>query len=234
MRRYGVFADDLTGSMDAGMQFLKKKISARVCMDPRYLYRILEDTNMVVIDTETRNVSKNIARKRITQFVDLCHENNIELIYKKIDSTLRGNIGEELDVVLEKTNTDIIFFAPALPENNRRVKNGYHYIGDKKIGDSEISKDPLFPVRESFIADIIGKQIDKKSYLISLQTLRANVEALLLKIEKLNVDGYKIMIFDSEVEEDLNRVAFLISKIKISVLPCGSAGLLSSIISNNS
>ena len=233
MKKYGIFADDLTGSMDAGMQFLKKKINIKVCMDPRYLYKILEDSNMVVIDTETRNVSKNIARRKITQFIDLCHKNNVELIYKKIDSTLRGNIGEELDVVLEKTKTDIIFFAPALPENNRRVKNGYHYIGDKKIGDSEISKDPLAPVSESFIADIIGQQIDKKSYLIDIKTLRANMEILLSKVEKLDIEGYKIIIFDSEVEEDLNRIALLISKIKMNVLPCGSAGLLSSIISNN-
>jgi len=49
------------------------------------------------------------------------------LVYKKTDSMLRGNVGSELEALLELTGCDAAVLAPSLPENGRRVKDGMLY-----------------------------------------------------------------------------------------------------------
>ena len=50
------------------------------------------------------------------------------IIYKKIDSTLRGNIGYEIDAILQKTDIPMAFVAPSLPEQNRTLAGGIMMI----------------------------------------------------------------------------------------------------------
>lgn len=51
----------------------------------------------------------------------------LNVYIKKIDSTLRGNLGAEIKAVDDVFNPDIVIIAPAYPANQRVTIGGYHY-----------------------------------------------------------------------------------------------------------
>jgi uncharacterized protein YgbK (DUF1537 family) len=76
-------------------------------------------------------------------------------IFKKTDSTLRGNIGAELKALLETTGERSIVFVPAFPEMGRTTRNRIHYVHGVPLVNTEFGIDPLSPVRSSDIAEVL-------------------------------------------------------------------------------
>ena len=57
--------------------------------------------NSNVIDTESRHISKEEAKEKVKAIVSKFSKDKIEFFYKKVDSTLRGNIGSEIEGFVE-------------------------------------------------------------------------------------------------------------------------------------
>ena len=49
-------------------------------------------------------------------------------IYKKTDSALRGNIGAELEAMMQASGEEQLPFVPAFPQIGRTTVNGTHFI----------------------------------------------------------------------------------------------------------
>lgn len=75
---------------------------------------------------------------------------NIKCVYKKIDSTLRGNLGAEIKAVADVFKPDIVIIAPAYPANQRITIGGYHLLEGKPIELTEIANAPKTPVKIIF------------------------------------------------------------------------------------
>jgi len=88
-QKLGIVADDLTGAMDSSGYFAHQGLSTVVILDPNFS----SDADVVVINTNSRAEDPGTARKKIKQAVRSLVG---RVVYKKIDSTLRGNIGAEL------------------------------------------------------------------------------------------------------------------------------------------
>ena len=101
-----VIADDLTGANDTGVQFSKQGYSTQVAIlsdtQSQHLASTLsqEALDVLVIDTETRDADAAAARARIRAVLASLYLQPGDIVYKKIDSTLRGQIGVELDECL--------------------------------------------------------------------------------------------------------------------------------------
>ncbi|PTX17321.1 putative sugar-binding protein [Halanaerobium congolense] len=120
-----VIADDLTGATDTGVQFAIKNYTSSVIICQKNirnqkLANIKAD--VLVIDTETRDVDHRTSKKRINDILDNLDIKRDDIIYKKIDSTLRGNIGLEIDLIMEKLNIDLCIFSPSFPKSKRITK----------------------------------------------------------------------------------------------------------------
>jgi len=224
-KKYAVIADDLTGAMDVGMQLLKKNIRVRVCISSKFMDTVYKNTDVVIFDTETRNIDEKLAYDKLKKWINRLNRKNFYLIYKKIDSTLRGNIGKELDAVLDKSEKELIIFAPALPYNRRITLGGYHYVNGKKLEETEFARDLFSPVSHSNIPDIIHTQSKQKIYTISLKALRQGKVILKQEIMKAYNNKCSIVVIDAEKDEDLEEIAKALSESNIKILTCGSAGL---------
>ena len=111
-----VIADDLTGANDTGVQFTKKGYNSRVSIfDKSAAQNIPEDLDVFVMDTETRELESKTARKRLKSILEKININKKDVVYKKVDSTLRGNIGIELEEIMIILNRDICIFSPSYP-----------------------------------------------------------------------------------------------------------------------
>ena len=116
--------------------------------------------------------------------------------FKKTDSTLRGNIGAELQALMEVTGVTTLPFVPAFPEMGRTTRNGIHYVHGVPIAESEFANDPLSPVRESEVA----KVLQRTSRIHATSANLANLATL-----KGEVDG--CAVFDCASREDLRAIA---------------------------
>ena len=153
-----IIADDFTGALDTGIQFVKNHVKTAVFADDRQFSAGSCAADAVVINSDTRNASSDEAYAVICRIVRAGMDAGIEYYYKKTDSALRGNIGSEIRAVMDETGADAVQFVPALPHMNRYTRNGVHYIDGVPAGESIFANDNYSPVRNSAVADIIHEQ----------------------------------------------------------------------------
>ena len=214
MSKLLIIADDLTGAADTAVKFAKKGISTFVLPDLPAEDNVLEDDfEVLVLNTESRHLEADSARERIKRAYRFGQVNGTKYCYKKTDSTLRGNIGAELEALLLAANKQFLAFAPAFPEQHRTTKNGIQFIGGKRIEKSAFVADILNPMAESLISSIIGRQSA-----LTVKTIN-NVQSADWKAEN------GITVFDAESEEDLRKIVFALKEKSLLEITAGSAGL---------
>jgi uncharacterized protein YgbK (DUF1537 family) len=122
-----VIADDLTGANDTGVQFAKNGCETMVSIleDKSFKVVVPDDLDVMVIDTETREVGEKIARSRIKNILKKLNITKKDIVYKKVDSTLRGNTGAELEEIMTILNRDICIFSPSYP-SYQRITVGFY------------------------------------------------------------------------------------------------------------
>jgi len=227
----GVIADDFTGACDVAVQFEKQGLETVVLTDVEFLssFKGKGVFDVVVVDTETRNLTSEDTYRKVRGAVRFLQQNNVKLVYKKIDSTLRGNIGAEINAVMDELNVKAVIVAPAFPDQKRTVINGQLLVNGVSIEKTEYAYDPLNPVSDSRISMLIERQAKKKVGEIPLSRIRKDVDAIVEAIRSRIEAGKRIIVADAEFQSDLERIAR--ASLALNVLPCGSAGLASALSS---
>jgi uncharacterized protein YgbK (DUF1537 family) len=223
-----IIADDFTGATDTGVQFRKAGLRVNVIISTLHLQEDLEQSDVLVVDLESRFDTAEIAYRKCydlgKQIAGLADVN----IYKKLDSTFRGNIGAEIDGLMDSLKIRMSLVAPAWPINGRTTENGDIYINGVKLAKTEAANDPRTPVKLSGVAGIINLQSKRKCKLIH----SPKVQSARFKYKNLISDemgkGSEILIFDCVREADLDEIAYLIQHHSdFPILMVGSAGLAS-------
>lgn len=211
-----IIADDFTGALDTGVQFAKRGIRTQV-----FTTYNIEDTDLkpetevLVVDTESRPLSKEEAYKRVHVVSEWAVKKRIPVIFKKTDSALRGNIGMELQAVVDAEPSHSLFFLPGYPQMERFTRNGVQYISGILLEDSVFGKDPFEPVTCSYIPEIIGLESD-----IPVACITEKEE-----ISIAETSGAKIIICDVTSPLDIDcRLEELSESGKLRML-AGCAGL---------
>jgi uncharacterized protein YgbK (DUF1537 family) len=222
-RFLGVIADDFTGACDAGIQFRKCGLETVVLADVEKIRKHKAATDVVVVDTETRNLDPKVAYDKVKQTLKTFQKFGIKLVYKKIDSTLRGNVGAELNAVLDETLIKGVLVAPSYPQQGRTVVNGQAYVKGVPLEKTEFAYEFLSPVKDSHVQTLIKGQSKRKIGCLNLSMIRAGPNELRDCLEKLLEKGNRIIVADTETKEDLDKIAK--ASADLNLLPCGSAGL---------
>lgn len=146
MIKLAVIADDLTGANDTALQFAKRNIKSSVEINFMQMADV-KDKEVIVVDTDSRDLDEDLSYKRVKDICEEMSRYNIKCAYKKIDSTLRGNLGAEIKAVDDVFKPDIVIIAPAYPANQRITIGGYHLLEGKPIELTEIANAPKTPVK---------------------------------------------------------------------------------------
>lgn len=211
-----IIADDFTGALDTGIQFKKRGISTQVFTKTRIEdNEIKADTEVLVIDSESRPLSKEEAYLEVLSIARWALSKGIGIIFKKTDSALRGNIGAELKAVADAAEDGKVFFLPGYPEIRRITKKGMHYIDGELLENSVFGKDPFEPVKKSYIPDIIKDQSS-----VPVISLRSNEAIPETKDEKAG-----IIVCDTVSTEDIDKRLDELLEKKYLKLIAGCAGL---------
>ncbi|MEM3381941.1 MAG: four-carbon acid sugar kinase family protein [Candidatus Bathyarchaeia archaeon] len=224
MVEIGVIADDLTGANNTGVQFSKQGLRTIVLTRVESLKDMPRDIDVIVIDTESRALPSSLAYDRVKIAAEKLVEAKVPIIYKKIDSTLKGNIGSELDGVMDVTGIKTAIVAPAFPANKRITVGGYQLVNQVPLSKTEAAFDPVTPVRESHVPTLIARQSRRKVGYVGLASVM-ELQSLVENLRDCVQRGEEIIILDSITQGDLKRIAQAAVKLNLHRLTCGPAGL---------
>jgi D-threonate/D-erythronate kinase len=225
MRHIAIIADDLTGASDSGVQFARKGLDTQVIFNLEHFAADIREMDAVVLDTDSRSVPKEAAFEKVTEAAILVEQSGFKHVYKKMDSTLRGNLGTEIDAVMDKIHVDFAVVAPAYPKIGRTTLQGVHFLNGVSIDQTEIARDPKCPVKESNLVKLFTAQSKRKVGLIPLDILRSGNKQVLSQIKSLLQDQTEIIVFDAVTEDDMKQIAEIIAASDYRILWAGSAGL---------
>lgn len=224
----GIIADDLTGANDTALQFKKCNAKTKILLDYSIPPENDLSTEIWAISTESRNIPAEQAEARILETIENLNKNlNLEYFYKKIDSTLRGNIARETLTMVKTLNYDAAIIIPAFPSEGRITVGGYHLSKGTPIGRTEMARDPHSPITESYVPSLFKNQLKEDEQnivgLIGLKTIMNGAGPILIKINELIKEGKKLIIADSASAVDIEQVVLAINKSNYKILPAGTA-----------
>jgi len=219
-----IIADDLTGANDTGVQFARQGLHTEILLEGTALPPTLEAI-AVVVDTNSRAIPADVAYSRVREVTEQAHRAGFQHYYKKLDSTLRGNIGVELTAILNVGLHDFALVMPAFPKTGRTTIGGYHLLQGIPLSTTEIAKDPKSPVLETYLPELLRKQTNALVGHIGIADLSQGEDAIIATIRRYRSEGVTILSCDAWLDEHFQLVAQAAMQVSSRVLWAGSAGL---------
>ena len=207
-----VIADDLTGAADTGVQLLRAGYRTAVVFRGKELP---EDLDAVVLDTDSRTMNSSTAAQRVAEAA--CSVRSARIVYKKLDSTLRGPVAIELSAALKTTRRERAVVAPAFPAAGRTTVDGVQLVHGVPVHETEMRNDPRAPVKEGHIPTMLEDSFS------SIGTLSVEDLSDTGRVRR-TIEEYECVIVDSERDRDLETLVRAAPEPS-EVLWAGSAGL---------
>ncbi|MEX9252846.1 D-threonate kinase [Pseudenterobacter timonensis] len=217
-----VIADDFTGSNDTGVQLAKKGARTEVMLTPEQ--KPSRRADVLVINTESRALPAAKAAKAVDQaLAPWCEGETLPLVYKKIDSTFRGNVGAEVTAAMRAASRTLAVIAAAIPAAGRTTRDGLCLVNGTPLLETEFASDPKTPILSSRIAELIALQSDIPVHEVSLDDVRRGQLSALLSA--FATEGECMVVVDAVEDRDLSLIAQAICEQETLPLLVGAAGL---------
>ena len=210
-----VIADDFTGANDAGSGLAQAGARVHVLFGTKA--PLPDDAaDVLVISTDSRAVSASQAAESVAQVVQhFAAQLQQGWLFKKIDSTLRGNVGAETAAALHASGKRLALVAPAVPRLGRTTREGKVWVNQRLLTDTEFASDPKTPILSPRVLDQM--QIDGTE--IDLPTLRSD------RLDAVLAAAHGVVVVDAENEADLARLITAAARLAEKPLLVGAAGL---------
>jgi uncharacterized protein YgbK (DUF1537 family) len=211
-----LIADDLTGSLDTGLQFRKKGLTTVVPLDWNHPW---PRAQALVLNTHSRNLPGGLAYRKVFR---ICRRLKARGIYKKIDSTMRGNVGQEALAILNAQKIAKAIVVPTVPVMGRAVEGGILRVHGTPLLKTAYARDPFHPIWTSRVPSLLAKEIGEPVGFIGIKEVRKGPSYLAQKIQRTPA---RILSLDAVFQSDLKIIAQACALLAGQVLPCGSVGL---------
>jgi len=212
--RIFILADDLTGANDTAIQFVKEGSSALVITNIAEIDGLdFKNYDVVSINSNSRGKCPQDAYKAIYNTItELKPNEKGYFVYKKVDSVLRGNPGQELAAVMDVLNIPLALVAPSFPANRSIIENGLLFSrGSADSGGINAIQ-------------IFADQTGRKTENIPLKEIRQGVENTAKFIDTHKKNRTQVFVADAVTDSDL-EIVYKTSAFLSAHILAGSAGL---------
>jgi 4-hydroxythreonine-4-phosphate dehydrogenase len=231
-----VIADDLTGAADCAASSAALGCRAVVLLysseDQEY-EAAWPDTDILSIDANSRCLSAEKASELTTRLVRESDSHNVAVheyvIFKKIDSTLRGNVATEIAALLNarrssnSMNANLsILMAPALPSQGRTTIGGRLLVHGVPLEKTDIWQTEARTAPSDILQLLADANLSSK--LIGTEIVRSDVNSLRRSISQF-AKHHDVVVCDAETDSDLHAIAEASLSVPTITALVGSAGL---------
>jgi 4-hydroxythreonine-4-phosphate dehydrogenase len=224
--RIVIIADDLTGALDCAAPFAKRGLVTRVAALPATGGAAgLRDAQVVAINTESRHLDAATAAAAVRRAV-IDYADRDTILFKKVDSTLRGNVASETVAALEASGRRTAIFAPAFPAQGRVTRGGVMFVHGVPLAQTEFVNDALSPAPRAPIAQFMASAAPQ--WTIRVAAAR-DLQAALAAHSDGGTDR-QLCIVDAETQQDLRLAISSLRDRLSSCLLVGSAGLSTALV----
>ena len=213
-----IVADDLTGAADCAARCHTAGLSATILVNSQTAAMAQwPDRDVVALNFDSRHLSPTAAAERVrTRLAPLAAAAQPVIWYKKIDSTLRGNIGAELEAMLPLITPagqqPCAIISPAFPAQRRGLQQGmlvYELSTAARHLPSMLAEQSALPVA-----------------LIELKTVRQGTAQLAQQLQQQVAAGTQLLVVDGMSDCDLQTIVQATRQTLPQALLCGSAGMV--------
>ncbi|HVE08633.1 MAG TPA: four-carbon acid sugar kinase family protein [Paraburkholderia sp.] len=218
-----IVADDLSGAADSAIAFANAGRRTLVALDAHEAAQAsASDAAVIALDTDSRRLEPAAAGQRAAQaWLALRGNGARRKLYKKIDSTLRGNWVAEVAALQPAVGMALV--APAFPATGRTVRDGRVYVRGVPLGETE-----------TWQLEHAGRTADLQPMLeaaglrtarLAVELLRGAPQTLAQALADHSRNGVQALIVDAETESDLNLLARVSAALDAAFFWVGSGGL---------
>ncbi len=151
-----VIADDFTGAAELAGISLRYGLKVELCVGEVEH----KDADVLVVSTDSRSLKKNEAIRITEELLKKILELKPKLIYKKIDSVMRGYVLQEAKLQMKLMGKSRILIMPANPSLNRTIRNGEYFVDGIKITETGFAHDPEFPIKAVSIKKMLNNEVE--------------------------------------------------------------------------
>jgi D-threonate/D-erythronate kinase len=209
--RLAMLADDVTGGCDAGVQFSLRGVATRVFLDLPPEPAAFAGVSVLV--SHSRGGTPGEAGRRVQKACDWIAAAGMELCYKKVDSTLKGNVGAELEAIRHKLPDGLILVSPSFPKMGRILIDGWLRV---EAGE------PVDPIHVPSL--LTGQGASELTHIPQPAGTGAGA-TLMESIQEAQAAGARIIVIDAVSQRHLRAIAEAAVQMIPQPLLVGSAGL---------
>ncbi len=205
----GAVADDLTGATTTGVLLARSKARTAVFFNEEAAERTegLKELDAVLISSNSRPLPAKEAYEKVASATNTLKQMGVQYFSKRIDTTLRGGVGVEIDAMLDQLGEGAVaVVVPAMPQSKRILVGGYSIIDGVALVKTPVAQDVRTPVRENYIPRLLAGQTKRKVGLVTLDKVLggAEVEQALQEQRK---QGCGVIVVDAITLEDVEMIA---------------------------
>lgn len=204
-----VIGDDLTGSNATGARFARAGLRT-ISVSGVDRLPCARDADVVVLNVGTRHADADEARAAVRQAAKSVSA--ADLLVKRVDTTLRGNVGAEVDALLETLEPSArALVVPAFPDAGRTTVGGLHLVDGVPLAETSAACDPLTPVSSSRVHTILRQATARTIGHVPLDVVQAGTQAV---AQHLAASSEQLMICDATTNAHLSTIAEAAARVR--------------------
>jgi D-threonate/D-erythronate kinase len=218
-----IIADDLTGAADCGITCVAAGLDTVVVLKDN---ESTPSTDVVSVDAATRRLTSRDAAEQTARLTRRYLGPQTRILFKKLDSTLRGHVAQEIAAVLSVSRAlldaqSVAIVAPAFPKMGRTMVGGRQFVRGVPVEATEIwHREPVKAT--AYLPGRLGEHGLRTTH-IDLPTVRSTTRLSdALAGAKAQHDA---VVCDAETEEDLRAIVCAGMTLQTSIVWAGSAAL---------
>lgn len=217
----GAVTDDFTGAASAGVLVAKCQAKTGLFFDAEAVKNFEEADRLdaIYVSSNSRHLLPNEAHAAVEKATCELQRMGIQYFSKKIDTTLRGGIGYEIDAMLQCLGKDTIaVMVTAMPQSRRICVGGYSIIDGVILTETPVAQDVKTPVKECYVPALVQGQSRYQTELINLRDVLQGEEILGQKLVKARENGSRIIIVDAMTMENIDTIAKTCVELQWNIL----------------
>lgn len=206
----GAVADDLTGATTTGVLLARSKARTAVFFNETAAVNAegVGDLDAILISSNSRPLPAGEAYEKVKSATAALKRMGVKYFSKRIDTTLRGGVGVEIDAMMDEVGDDCVaVVVPAMPQSRRILVGGYSVIDGVPLINTPVAQDVRTPVKENYIPRLLAGQTRREVRLVELDEVLKGEESIRKQLKAARDDGGEVIVVDAVAIEDVEEIA---------------------------